>query len=190
LLIFYITKHLYHGNLNQLEKYLGNAQARTPDVERVHQSHLKGFTSNSLAMATQAFDFMASLNMDCWMSKDVVNRTLGTQVPLSSNFLGWQKVALITSKWFLKLFSTLNYNQYCGYITLKLSMIPWVGNLPYNFVTRKWATLTNLSCHIQFNAIEQTLEFKLFNEQSWNKQNDKGDILPLHFASTCVMTVA
>ncbi len=45
-------------------KYLGNAQARTLDVERMHQSHIKGFTSNGLTMAMQAFDFMASLNMD------------------------------------------------------------------------------------------------------------------------------
>jgi hypothetical protein len=175
LLIFYITKHLYHGNFNQLEKYLGNAQARTLDVERVHQSHLKWFTSNCLAMAMQAFDFKVSLNMDCWISKDVVNRTLGTQVSLLTNFLGWQKAALIASICFLKLFSTLNYNnQYSGYITPKLSMIPWVGNLLCNFVTRKWTTPTNPSCHIQFNATKQILEFKLFNEQSWNKQNDKG----------------
>jgi len=46
-------------------KYLGNAQARTLDVERVRQSHVKGFTLSGLTMATQSFDFMASLNMDC-----------------------------------------------------------------------------------------------------------------------------
>jgi len=46
-------------------KYLGNAQACTLDVERMHQSHLKGFISNDLAMATQTFDFMVSLKMDC-----------------------------------------------------------------------------------------------------------------------------
>jgi hypothetical protein len=46
-------------------KYLGNAQAHALDVERVHQSYLKGFTSSRLAMVMQAFDFMVNLNMDC-----------------------------------------------------------------------------------------------------------------------------
>jgi len=29
-----------------------------------------------------------------------------------------------------------------------------------------------------------------YSMDNWNKQNDKGDTLPLHFASTYVMTIA
>jgi hypothetical protein len=70
------------------------------------------------------------------MSTDVVNKTLGTQVS-SASFLGWQKATLITSKCFLKLFFALDYNQYCGYVTPRFSMIPWVKNQHHNFATRK-----------------------------------------------------
>ncbi len=44
---------------------LGNVQTRVLDAERVRQSYLKGFTSNSLVVAMQTFAFMVSLNMDC-----------------------------------------------------------------------------------------------------------------------------
>jgi hypothetical protein len=50
----------------------------------------------------------------------------------------------------LKLSSALDYSQYCGYTTPKLSMTPWVGNLPCNFVARQsTAFTTNTSMQIK-----------------------------------------
>ncbi len=78
------------------------------------QNYVQGFTSSNLTMVAQAFDFMANLNIDYCMSKDATNRTSGTQVSLSTSFLRWQKIALITSKCFLKLSIALDYNIIMG----------------------------------------------------------------------------
>jgi len=47
-------------------KYFGKDQVSTLDVEKVHQRCVSGsFISSGLTMAAHAFDFMASLNIDC-----------------------------------------------------------------------------------------------------------------------------
>jgi hypothetical protein len=56
-------------NLN----FLGREQVNIIDVERICQRCVSGFTSNGLAMVTHAFDFMANLNKDFLMSRDVVD---------------------------------------------------------------------------------------------------------------------
>jgi hypothetical protein len=98
-------------------------------------------------MATHAFDFMANSNKDCWMLREVVNNISRTHTSLLPNFLGWQKATLIPSKCLLKISFALNYSQYCGYITPKLSMTPWIGNLPCKSSTRH---LVIIITHIQF----------------------------------------
>jgi hypothetical protein len=109
---------------------------------------------------------MASLNTDCWMSKDIADKTSSTQVSLLTNFLGWQKVALITSKCFLKLSSTSDYNQYYEYTTPTLSMTPWESNLLCNFATRKFTTPTNPSCDNQFLATKINFKIQIIQ---WTK---------------------
>ncbi len=138
-LIFNATKNLNHGNFNQLEvlwkrtcKHFGHSK----NILEV----IKGFTSNGLAMATYAFDFMPNLNINYWMSREVVERTSSTHASLLPNFLGDKKVAVIISKCLQILFSTSHCNQYCGYTTPKLSLTLWTRNLAWNFATRQSTT--------------------------------------------------
>lgn len=140
-------------------KYFGKEQIGTLDVEKVRQICVSGwFTSHGLAKATHAFDFMSSLNIDCWMSREVVDYTSRTHTSLLSKFLRWQKVTLITSKCLLKLSSTSNYSQYYGCTTPKLSMMPWIENLPCNLSTRYSIAATT---HIQFvNLIQLKRKWK------------------------------
>jgi hypothetical protein len=48
-------------------KYFGKEQANIIDVQRVHQQQIKRFTSSGLTMVVHAFDFMANLNIDCYI---------------------------------------------------------------------------------------------------------------------------
>ncbi len=117
-------------------KYFGKEQVSILDVEKVHQRHVSGpFTSSGLTMVAHASNFMASLNINCWMSKEFVDNTSWTHTTLLPNFLGWLKATIITSKWLLKHSFASNCSQYCGYTTLKLSTTPWVWSLPYNSST-------------------------------------------------------
>jgi len=71
-------------------------------VEKVGQNHVRGFKSIGLAMTSKALDFMPiNLNMDCSMSKKDAQSTSNTQTSMPT-FFGWQKTALITSKWLFK----------------------------------------------------------------------------------------
>jgi hypothetical protein len=129
------AKELKHGSSSMLPmnctmevstnlKYSRKEQTSNLDVERMRQKCIKGFTSISLAIAAHAFDFTANLSIDCSMLKEDADRTSRTHTLLSGNFLGLQNAALITFKCLLKLSYALDYSQYCGYTTPKLSMTP------------------------------------------------------------------
>jgi len=144
--IFYTTNDLYHDNLSQHEvlwkktcKHFGCWK----NAPKVHQRiHIKWFSHG------HAFIFMANLNIDCWIFMEAIEKTLGTHASMLFNYLEVAKGCFITFKCLQKLYSTLDCNQYCGYTTPKLSIMPWVGHLPCNFnVTRQSITLTT---HIHF----------------------------------------
>jgi len=103
-------------------KYSGKEQANNLDTKKVRQRHIKGFTPIGLTIATDAFDFRASLNIDYSMSKEDADRTSRTHTSLPASLLGLQTAILITSKCLLKLSFALDYSQYCGCTTPKLSM--------------------------------------------------------------------
>jgi len=69
-------------------KYSGKEHASILDAGKVHQRCVKGFTSNNLATAVYAFDFITNLKIDCRMSKEAANKTLNTHTSLLPNFLG------------------------------------------------------------------------------------------------------
>jgi len=102
-------------------KYSGKEQANNLDAKKVHQRRIKGFTSNGLTIAANAFDFMASLNIDYSMSKEDVDRTSGTHTSLPASILGLQNAVLVRSRCLLKLSFASDYSQYCGYTTPELS---------------------------------------------------------------------
>jgi len=56
------------------------------------------------------------------MLKENVDNISRTHTSLLASFLGLQNATLITSKCLLKLSFALDYSQYCGYTTPKLSM--------------------------------------------------------------------
>jgi len=97
---------------------------------------------NRLRHIVHAFDFMANLNINCSMSREEVDITLGTHTSLLASFLGLQNIAFITFKCLLKISFALDYSQYYGYTTPKLSMTSKARNLPCNFVAMQRATLT------------------------------------------------
>jgi hypothetical protein len=103
-------------------KYYGKEQANNLDTEKVCQRRVKGFTSIGLTIAAHAFDFMATLNKDYSMSKEDVDKTLGTYTSLPASFLGLQNAILTTSKCLLKLSFASDNSQYCGYTTPELPM--------------------------------------------------------------------
>jgi hypothetical protein len=103
-------------------KYFGKEQASYLDAKKRGQRQVKEFTSIGLTIVAHAFDFMANLNIDYSMSKEDVDRTLGTHTSLLASFLGLQNAILITSKRLLNLSFASDYSQYCGYTTPELSM--------------------------------------------------------------------
>jgi len=103
-------------------KYSGKEQASNLDAEKGRQRRVKGITSIGLTIATHAFDFMASFNIDYSMSKEDANRTSGTHTSLPASFLWLQNAVLTTSKCLLKFSFASDYSQYCGYTTPELSM--------------------------------------------------------------------
>jgi hypothetical protein len=68
-------------------KYSKKEQASNLDVEKVRQRHIIGFTLIGLAIATHAFDFVASLNINCLMSKNI-DRISRIDTSLLASFLG------------------------------------------------------------------------------------------------------
>ncbi len=169
-------------------KYFGKEQASNLDVERVHQRHVKRFTSINLTIVAHAFDFMANLNINCLMSREDVNRTSGTHTSLPTSFLGLQNATLITSKCLLKFSFASNYSQYCGYTTPKLSMTSWIGNLPCNSITRLSTTLTT---QITTTSMQIRLPpFQIPNKQNVKKFKVRVKFKLSHSTSTRMMVVA
>ncbi len=80
------------------------------NAPKVHQRiHIKWLSHG------QSFNFMANLNIDCWMSMEAIDNSLGTHASMLLNYLGVAKGFLITFKCLQKLSSSLDCNQYCGY---------------------------------------------------------------------------
>jgi hypothetical protein len=90
LLILHIPKDFYQDNIYQLE-VLSKRTREYFGCERVHQRRIKGFTLNNLTMLVHAFDLVANLNINCWMSKE-------SHWQRFKYFLGWQNAILIASK--------------------------------------------------------------------------------------------
>jgi hypothetical protein len=153
----------------------------------IGKKHVKRFTSSGLAMVAHAFDFMANINIDYWTSWKVANITLDIHTLLLFIFLGCQKTMLITSKCLLKLYFESNSNQYFGYTTLKLSMMPWGWNFLWNFARMQSIAPTT---HIIFWF--DSMQNKMDKIQI-NKVNTRclGCMVKLaQCASTCIMVVA
>ncbi len=93
-------------------------------AERVHQSHVRGFRSVGVAMASKAMDFMAS-----WMSRKDAKNTSSTP-NINAHLLRLTVNYFDHLYMFTKTFICISLKPtYCGYTTFELSTTPWVGNL-------------------------------------------------------------
>ncbi len=131
-LIFFIAKDLYRGNFSQLEifwKWTNKHSRCWKSVLEVWKRiHIKWLSHDNIRIWFHGYleNKLLNVKRSHWQFN-----IMHPYINVAQFLRMAQKVALITSKGLWKFSSTMNYNQYYGYTTHKLSMNHKQGTLQF-----------------------------------------------------------